>query len=79
MKRAPLPPEKYASLFVNNPEGAEILEELVAVFYTGGSYVAGGQEGDRATCYKLGGQRPILFILGKINQASGIDDQNAEE
>lgn len=73
-----LPPEAYARTFVNHPEGAQILDELVARFGRN-PYVPGGLEGDRETCKRAGENRVVHFILARINQAAGVDDANAEE
>jgi hypothetical protein len=71
-------PEMYARVFENMPEAAIILEDLVARFGSN-PYTRGGLEGDRETCYKAGRNAVVHFILGKINQASGLDDPAAED
>ena len=73
-----LEPEVYARVFENHAEGRQILEDLTARF--GGSiYVKGAQEGDRQTCFNAGRRSVLDFILGRINQASGIPTQDTED
>lgn len=65
-------------MFVNLPVGAQVLEDMIRRF--GSSvYVKGGLDGDRATCFNAGQRRVLDFIIGRINQAGGVDDPNAEE
>lgn len=72
-------PEAYARLFENHAEGRVILEDLTARF-GGGIYVKGGLEGDRQTCFNAGRRSVLDFILGRINQANGVEtDEHLEE
>ena len=68
----PIPPEAYARVFENHAEGRLILEDLTARF-GGGIYVKGGLEGDRQTCFNAGRRSVLDFILGRINQANGVE------
>lgn len=65
-------PEAYARVFENHAEGRVILEDLTARF-GGGIYVKGGIEGDRQTCFNAGRRSVLDFILGRINQANGVE------
>lgn len=67
-----VPPEAYARVFENHAEGRLILEDLTARF-GGGIYVKGGLEGDRQTCFNAGRRSVLDFILGRINQAQGVE------
>lgn len=67
-----VPPEAYARVFENHAEGRVILEDLTARF-GGGIYVKGGLEGDRQTCFNAGRRSVLDFILGRINQANGVE------
>ncbi|MCL2899776.1 Bbp19 family protein [Brenneria tiliae] len=69
----PVRPEDYKRLFEETPGGPEVLDELTRRF--GGSvFVKGGTEGDRQTCFNAG-QRDVLdFILRRLNQADGVND-----
>ena len=72
-------PEAYARVFENHAEGRVILEDLTARF-GGGIYVKGGLEGDRQTCFNAGRRSVLDFILGRINQANGVEtDEHLEE
>ncbi len=73
----PIAPEVYARVFENHAEGRLILDDLTARF-GGGIYVKGGLDGDRQTCFNAGRRAVLDFILGRINQAAGIDIQNQE-
>lgn len=61
----------YARVFENHAEGKLILEDLIARFGSN-PYVRGGHDGDRETCYRAGSNRVVHFILGRINQANGV-------
>ena len=74
----PLPPEAYARVFENLPEGRQVLEDLVKRFGRS-PYVPGGLEGDRATCYNAGRRAVLDFILGRINEAAGVNDTGPTE
>lgn len=65
-------PEAYARVFENHAEGRLILDDLTARF-GGGIYVKGGLEGDRQTCFNAGRRSVLDFILGRINQAHGVE------
>jgi hypothetical protein len=67
-----LPPEVYARVFENIPEGGQILEELVARFGRN-PYVKGGLEADRQTAFNAGALEVVNFILRRIEQAQGGD------
>lgn len=74
-KPTELAPEVYARVFENHAEGAQILDDLTARF-GGGIYVKGGLEGDRQTCFNAGRRSVLDFIIGRINQANGVNDEN---
>lgn len=73
--RQAVDPKVYSDIFENNPFGAQILEELVARF-GGNPYVPGGHEADRATAFNAGKQEVLNFILRRIDQANGADDES---
>jgi hypothetical protein len=72
-----LAPEVYARVFENHAEGRMILDDLASRF-AGGIYVKGGLEGDRQTCYNAGRRSVLDFIIGRINQANGVEDGHNE-
>lgn len=69
----PLPPEAYARVFEGIPEGALILEELVARFGKN-PYVKGGIEAQRQTDFNAGQMSVVTHILSRINSAHGAPD-----
>ncbi|MFT3806100.1 hypothetical protein [Arenimonas sp.] len=77
-ERQQLPPEAYARVFENIPEGQQILEELVARFGRN-PYKPGGLDAQRATDFNAGGLEVVQFILRRINRAHGVDDGNDTE
>jgi hypothetical protein len=76
--REQVPAETYAQVFENFPTGKVVLEDLVRRFGQS-PYVPGGLEGDRATCFNSGKRAVLDFILGRINQAAGVDESAGEE
>lgn len=70
-RRAALHPTVYAQVFEGTPNGAAILEELVARFGAN-PYVRGGHEGDRETAYRAGRNAVVHFILNRVNAANGV-------
>lgn len=72
-----LPAEAYARVFENHAEGRQILDDLTARF-GGGIYVKGGLDGDRQTCFNAGRRSVLDFIIGRINQASGVEQHEHE-
>lgn len=73
MINKPVRPEDYRRLFEETPGGPQVLEELTRRF-GGAVFVKGGPEGDRQTCFNAG-QRDVLdFILRRLNEADGVND-----
>lgn len=72
-QKPPLPPEVYARVFENIPEGVQILEELVQR-YGGNPYKPGGLDAQRQTDFNAGKLEVVNFLLRRINQAHGVDD-----
>ncbi|EHD22082.1 MULTISPECIES: hypothetical protein [Brenneria] len=69
----PVRPEDYKRIFEETPGGPEVLAELTSRF--GGSvFVKGGPEGDRQTCFNAGQRNVLDFILRRLNQADGVND-----
>lgn len=66
-----LPPEAYARLFDANPEGAQILEELVRRF-SRPAKLEGGIDAVLATYHRDGARSVVEFIVSRINQANGV-------
>jgi hypothetical protein len=66
-------PHAYRRLFEDNPDGAAVLEQLIARFGRN-PYTPGGVEAARATDYKAGQLEVVQFILRQINRAHGVND-----
>ena len=62
-------PETYRNVFDLDVNGQRVLEDLVAK-YCKSSYVRGGQDAERESCYRAGAASVVNFILTKINQAN---------
>lgn len=67
MKRAT--PETYRNLFDLDLNGQRVLEHLTMVFCKD-AFVPDDKGGERETCYRLGSQSVINFIVNNINQAN---------
>lgn len=76
--RERLHPTFYRDVFELDPRGAQVLEELIAIF-GGNPYVKGGVEGARQTDFNAGRNAPIHYILNRINQANGATEDNEIE
>lgn len=74
----PLPPEAYARVFENHAEGRLILEELTARFARP-AVTSGGIDAILQTYQRDGARRVIEFIVGRINQAAGLDAPEIDE
>lgn len=66
-------PDDFKRIFEEMPGGQQVLEELTSRFGRA-SYVSGGTEGDRETCYRAGQRSVLDFILREINRADGVED-----
>jgi hypothetical protein len=67
MKRATS--ETYRNLFDLDVNGQRVLEHLTMVFCKD-AFVPDDKGGERETCYRLGSQSVINFIINNINQAN---------
>jgi hypothetical protein len=73
-----LPPEAYARVFENSPDGAAVLEELVRRFAR--PHVrTGGIDGIRESDFRAGQRSVTEFIVGRINTSTGYPDPPTEE
>ena len=62
-------PETYRNMFDMDLNGQRILEHLTNVFCKD-AFVSNDKGGERETCYRLGQQSVINFIILNINQAN---------
>ncbi len=68
-------PETYRNVFDLNVNGQRILEDLTGRFCQA-SYVRGGQDAERESCFRAGQSSVVNLILVKISQAN---DPNYKE
>lgn len=71
-------PETYRNVFDLDLNGQRILDDLVAR-YCKSTYVRGGQDAERESCYRAGQASVVNFILTKINQANDPNYKPDEE
>ena len=74
-KSQPLTPRDVKHVFEETPGGAQLLEFLIQRFATQATFVKGGHEADRETCYRLGQRSVIDYLLSMINKANGLNDE----
>lgn len=67
-----LPPEVYARVFENTPEGRQILDELVRRFHMP-AVLDGGIDAVLKTYHREGQRSVVQFLINRINQANGVD------
>lgn len=77
--REPLDPAVYSRVFESHPEGIQILEELVARFARYPIVTEGGIDAVLKTYENVGARKPIDFILNRINQSHGVNDDGQHE
>ena len=71
-------PETYRNVFDLDINGQRILEDLTARFCKS-SYVRGGQDAERESCYRAGQSQVVSFIVSQINQANDPNYKESEE
>ena len=59
--------ELYKQVFMHNPDGVRVLEDLSALFYDCEVFVS-GQDGVTETAYKAGRRACIGYIIRMISQ-----------
>lgn len=64
----------FKHIFTEAPGGAQILEHLNTRFGQP-SYVRGGQEADRETCYRAGQRSVLDYLNSMINKEDGYTDE----
>ena len=68
MRRAT--PETYRNVFDLDVNGQRVIEHLQLTFANKSTYVRGGQDAERESCFKAGQATVIGFILNQINKAN---------
>ena len=71
----PVTAETYRNLFDIDVNGQRVLEHLTSIFCKS-TYVHGGQEAERESCFRAGSTEVIQFILRQVNRAN---DPNYKE
>lgn len=71
----PVTAETYRNLFDINVNGVRVLEHLTSIFCKS-TYVRGGQEAERESCFRAGERSVVEFIIKQINRAN---DPNYKE
>jgi hypothetical protein len=69
--------QDYADLFETDRRGARILEDLILRF-TRPAVTEGGIDAVLKTYERLGKRSVVDFIVGQINQASGLPETYSE-
>lgn len=70
--------EQFRRVFVNDPEGAAVLEHLTAVFYDRQIFVPGGTEGARQTDFNAGQQKVVGYIISMCMDSPQVEVQPDE-
>ena len=78
-KRYPRKPtaQDYYTLFEAHPIGQDVLDDLISIF-GGTTYVRGGQDADRETCFRAGRKHVVDHILIQINRANQTHSTDSE-
>ena len=71
----PVTAETYRNLFDLDVNGVRVLEHLTTLFCKS-TYVRGGQEAERESCFRAGERSVVEFIIKQINRAN---DPNYKE
>ena len=66
-------PETYRNVFDLDFHGQRILAHLTAVYANKSSYVRGGHDAERESCFRAGQADVIGFIYKQINRANDPD------
>ena len=68
MRRAT--PETYRNVFDLDINGQRVIEHLQLTFANKSTYVRGGQDAERESCFRAGQATVVGFILNQINKAN---------
>ena len=71
----PVTAETYRNLFDLDVNGVRVLEHMTSIFCKS-TYVRGGQEAERESCFRAGERSVVEFIIKQINRAN---DPNYKE
>lgn len=68
MRRAT--PETYRNVFDLDINGQRVIDHLQLTFANKSTYVRGGQDAERESCFKAGQATVVGFIINQINKAN---------
>ena len=71
----PVTAETYRNLFDIDVNGVRVLEHLTSLFCKS-TYVRGGQDAERESCFRAGERNVVEFIIKQVNRAN---DPNYKE
>lgn len=72
-------PQDYQHLFeLSGSVGERVLSDLMRRFSTQSTYVKGGHEAERESCFRAGQRSVIERIINQINMANGVKDVPTE-
>lgn len=69
---------QFKRVFVNDPDGAAVLEHLTALFYDRQIFVPGGSEGARQTDFNAGRQDVVGYVIRMCMDSPQVEVQNDE-
>lgn len=72
-------PRDYVSTFEHNPAGRRVLEQLISIFESQGTFVRGGQDAERESCYKQGQKSVPDFINLQLAKAKVSEVEEKED
>ncbi|WP_228127508.1 hypothetical protein [Acinetobacter brisouii] len=70
-------PMDYYQLFEAHPIGRDVMDDLVNIF-GGATYVRGGHDADRETCFKAGKKFVVDHILIQVSKATETKQDKSE-
>ena len=70
-------PETFRNVFDLDLNGQRVIDHLESKFASTSTYVRGGQEAERESCYRAGQASVIGYIFSQINRAN--NSESSEE
>lgn len=71
-------PGTYRNVFDLDINGQRVLDHLQLTFANKSTYVRGGQDAERESCYRAGQASVIGFILNQVNRANNPDYKESD-
>jgi hypothetical protein len=66
-------PETFRNVFDLDSNGQRVIDHLESKFASTSTYVRGGQEAERESCYRAGQASVIGYIFSQINRANNSE------